>query len=120
MADFRSALASGRTLLLDGGMGTMLQARGLPAGEHPEQFCLDRPDVLRGIHADYLAAGADIIRRTFGGSPRLPAGIDVTPFNRTMARSPACRGRRRPEAFVAGDMGPAVRASAWDLHPLEL
>ena len=45
MADFRSALASGRTLLLDGGMGTMLQARGLPAGEHPEQFCLDRPDV---------------------------------------------------------------------------
>ena len=60
MADFRSALASGRTLLLDGGMGTMLQARGLPAGEHPEQFCLDRPDVLRGIHADYLAAGADI------------------------------------------------------------
>ena len=61
VADFRSALASGRTLLLDGGMGTMLQARGLPAGEHPEQFCLDRPDVLRGIHADYLAAGADII-----------------------------------------------------------
>ena len=71
MADFRSALASGRTLLLDGGMGTMLQARGLPAGEHPEQFCLDRPDVLRGIHADYLAAGADIILTcTFGGSPR--------------------------------------------------
>ena len=32
VADFRSALASGRTLLLDGGMGTMLQARGLPAG----------------------------------------------------------------------------------------
>ena len=88
MADFRSALASGRTLLLDGGMGTMLQARGLPAGEHPEQFCLDRPDVLRGIHADYLAAGADIILTcTFGGSRlKLPAGIDVTPFNRTMAR----------------------------------
>ena len=80
MADFRSALASGRTLLLDGGMGTMLQARGLPAGEHPEQFCLDRPDVLRGIHADYLAAGADIILTcTFGGSRlKLPAGIDVT------------------------------------------
>ena len=75
MADFRSALASGRTLLLDGGMGTMLQARGLPAGEHPEQFCLDRPDVLRGIHADYLAAGADIILTcTFGGSRlKLPA-----------------------------------------------
>ncbi|MEI3479670.1 MAG: hypothetical protein V8Q84_11990 [Bilophila sp.] len=47
MADFRSALASGRILVLDGGMGTMLQARGLPRREHPEQFLLDRPDVLR-------------------------------------------------------------------------
>ena len=44
--------------------------------------------MLRGIHADYLAAGADIILTcTFGGSRlKLPAGIDVTPFNRTMAR----------------------------------
>ena len=114
MADFRSALASGRTLLLDGGMGTMLQARGLPAGEHPEQFCLDRPDVLRGIHADYLAAGADIILTcTFGGSRlKLPAGIDVTPFNRTMARiARAAVDAAGREAFVAGDMR-AVRASA--------
>ena len=125
MADFRSALASGRTLLLDGGMGTMLQARGLPAGEHPEQFCLDRPDVLRGIHADYLAAGADIILTcTFGGSRlKLPAGIDVTPFNRTMARiARAAVDAAGREAFVAGDMGPCgqfVRPLG-DLHPLEL
>ncbi len=125
VADFRSALASGRTLLLDGGMGTMLQARGLPAGEHPEQFCLDRPDVLRGIHADYLAAGADIILTcTFGGSRlKLPAGIDVTPFNRTMARiARAAVDAAGREAFVAGDMGPCgqfVRPLG-DLHPLEL
>lgn len=125
MADFRSALASGRTLLLDGGMGTMLQARGLPAGEHPEQFCLDRPDVLRGIHADYLAAGADIILTcTFGGSRlKLPTGIDVTPFNRTMARiARAAVDAAGREAFVAGDMGPCgqfVRPLG-DLHPLEL
>ena len=125
MADFRSALASGRTLLLDGGMGTMLQARGLPAGEHPEQFCLDRPDVLRGIHADYLAAGADIILTcTFGGSRlKLPTGIDATPFNRTMARiARAAVDAAGREAFVAGDMGPCgqfVRPLG-DLHPLEL
>lgn len=125
MADFRSALASGRILLLDGGMGTMLQARGLPAGEHPEQFCLDRPDVLRGIHADYLAAGADIILTcTFGGSRlKLPSGIDVAPFNRTMARiareAADAAGR---EAFVGGDMGPCgqfVRPLG-ELHPLDL
>ena len=103
----------------------MLQARGLPAGEHPEQFCLDRPDVLRGIHADYLAAGADIILTcTFGGSRlKLPAGIDVTPFNRTMARiARAAVDAAGREAFVAGDMGPCgqfVRPLG-DLHPLEL
>ncbi len=103
----------------------MLQARGLPAGEHPEQFCLDRPDVLRGIHADYLAAGADIILTcTFGGSRlKLPSGIDVAPFNRTMARiareAADAAGR---EAFVGGDMGPCgqfVRPLG-ELHPLDL
>ncbi len=125
VADFRSALVSGRTLLLDGGMGTMLQARGLPAGEHPEQFCLDRPEVLRGIHADYLAAGADIILTcTFGGSRlKLPAGIDPVSFNRTMARiaRSAAESAGR-EVFVGGDMGPCgqfVRPLG-ELHPLEL
>ena len=125
MANFRSALASGRILVLDGAMGTMLQARGLPAGEHPEQFCLDRPEVLRGIHADYLAAGADIILTcTFGGSRlKLPAGLEPTPFNRAMARiardAADAAGR---EVFVAGDMGPCgqfVRPLG-DLHPMEL
>lgn len=106
-------------------MGTMLQARGLPAGEHPEQFCLDRPDILRGIHADYLAAGADIILTcTFGGSRlKLPAGIEGGPFNRTMARiaRDAAGSAGRP-VFVAGDMGPCgqfVRPLG-GLHPLEL
>ena len=81
--------------------------------------------MLRGIHADYLAAGADIILTcTFGGSRlKLPAGIDVTPFNRTMARiARAAVDAAGREAFVAGDMGPCgqfVRPLG-DLHPLEL
>ena len=61
MSTFRQALAQGTPLLLDGGMGTMLQARGLPPGELPERFCLARPEVLGGIHADYIRAGADIV-----------------------------------------------------------
>ena len=125
MADFRKALASGKVLVLDGAMGTMLQARGLPAGEHPERFCLDRPDVLRGIHADYISAGADIILTcTFGGSRmKLPAGIDAVSFNREMARiaRSAADAAGRP-VFVAGDIGPCgqfVRPLG-DLEPSEL
>lgn len=109
MADFRIALASGRPLVLDGAMGTMLQARGLPAGEHPERFCLDRPEVLKGIHAEYIRAGADVILTcTFGGSRfKLPEGLDVISFNREMAciaRAAATEAGR--PVYVAGDLGP--------------
>jgi len=107
--DFRQALRAGRRLLFDGGLGTMLQARGLPAGVSPEQFCLDRPDVLRGIHADYVRAGADILTtNTFGGSRfKLGDGFDVVDFNRRMAaiaREAADASGR--QAFVAGSIGP--------------
>lgn len=60
-----------RHYIFDGGMGTMLQQRGLQPGEHPELLNLEQPEVVRGIHADYVAAGADIITtNTFGASPR--------------------------------------------------
>ena len=87
MSDFRQALRSGRPLLLDGGMGTMLQGRGLPAGVSPERFCLDRPDVLYSVHADYLKAGADVVTtNTFGGTSfKLGDDFDVVAFNERMA-----------------------------------
>ena len=60
-----------RHYIFDGGMGTMLQQRGLQPGEHPELLNLEQPEVVRSIHADYVAAGADIITtNTFGASPR--------------------------------------------------
>ena len=112
MSDFRRALAGSRPLLLDGGMGTLLQARGLPPGEQPERFCLRRPDILSGAHADYARAGADIaLTCTFGGTRfKLPADLDVEDFNRSMAEAAraatreAGLGRR---LFVAGDIGPS-------------
>ncbi len=129
MNDFRTVLASGRALVFDGGMGTQLQARGLPAGEDPQRFCLARPDVLRSIHADYLAAGADVVlTATFGGTRfKLPDGMNdsngVRHFNRTMARiaREAADAAGRP-TFVGGDMGPCGRfvRPLGDLDPLEL
>ena len=54
-------------LRLDGGMGTLLQAAGLPAGEAPESWNETHPEVITSIHRDYLSAGADVIStNTFG------------------------------------------------------
>ncbi len=56
-------------LILDGGMGTLLQAQGLAAGELPERWCIEHPDVIEGIHRSYLEAGSDVIStNTFGAN----------------------------------------------------
>lgn len=58
-----------RIVFFDGGMGTLLQERGLEAGELPENWNLKHPDIIRELHRDYLNAGADIIlANTFGAN----------------------------------------------------
>src|SRR5512138_1081930 len=65
---FLAALGE-RVLVLDGAMGTMLQERGLKPGQSPEELNLTMPEVVAGVHREYLLAGADIIvTNTFGGS----------------------------------------------------
>ncbi len=58
-----------RVLVLDGAMGTMLQERGLKPGQSPEELNLTMPEVVAGVHREYIEAGADIIvTNTFGGN----------------------------------------------------
>src|SRR5208282_2368709 len=66
-----------RILVLDGAMGTMVQQRELSAADFGgavlegcnEVLVRTRPDVILGIHREYLEAGADIIETdTFGGT----------------------------------------------------
>ena len=115
MSDFRKVLESNRRLCFDGGMGTMLQMRGLPAGMSPEIFCLKRPEVLRSIHEEYLMSGADVITtNTFGGTIfKLPDTLEVESFNREMALSARAaidaareKGLTERPLFIAGSMGP--------------
>ena len=106
---FRQALGLGRPLLLDGAMGTMLQASGMPAGATPEEFCMENSDTLRSIHKAYLDAGVDLLTScTFGGNIyKLPRSLDVFSFNRRMveiAKEAAAQAGR--PVFVAGNVGP--------------
>ncbi|WP_320171730.1 homocysteine S-methyltransferase family protein [Maridesulfovibrio sp.] len=106
MPDFRKALNDGRVYFFDGGYGTFLQSRGLPAGMSPELFGLHSPEVIRSVHQDYVDAGADVLTtNTFGGSrPKLGADADVVGLNREMAR--IARSVAGDRIFVAGSVGP--------------
>ena len=109
MSNFLNFLHSNQYICFDGGMGTMLQGRGLLPGMSPEVFSLERPDILKSIHVEYIQAGADIITsNTFGGtSLKLPKELEVVSFNRKMAQiaKEATQGHGRP-VFVAGSVGP--------------
>lgn len=64
-----------RFVFLDGGMGTQLQKRGLRPGQKPELAALEMPETLTAIHADYAAAGADLLlANTFGANAHKLAG----------------------------------------------
>ena len=67
--EFLELLQTGRPVLLDGGMGTMLQAKGLPVGATPELTALEHPEWLLDIHRAYVEAGAQILyANTFGAN----------------------------------------------------
>ena len=71
--DFLTRLTSGRPIVADGAMGTMLQAAGLPPGKTGEFWVLERPEAVAAVHRAYVEAGAELILTcTFGGTrPRL-------------------------------------------------
>ena len=73
MSRLRALLGVDGTVLLDGGMGTLLQEQGLDDGGSGELWNVERPDVIAGLHEEYAKAGARILTtNTFGGTrPRL-------------------------------------------------
>ncbi|MCR5324631.1 MAG: homocysteine S-methyltransferase family protein [Lachnospiraceae bacterium] len=100
--DFRKELQSGRFILFDGGLGTMLQARGLKPGETPEKWNLERPDDLLAVHKEYVEAGADVITtNTFGANSRKYGG----PVDEVIAAAVRIAREAEP-AYVALDIGP--------------
>ncbi|MGN1102324.1 MAG: homocysteine S-methyltransferase family protein, partial [Huintestinicola sp.] len=66
---FQKLLKDNEFVLLDGAMGTMLQAGGLKTGEVPELLNLSRPEFIEDIHRRYIEAGAQIVyANTFGAN----------------------------------------------------
>jgi len=117
-----------RILVLDGAMGTLIQAQNLKANDFGgaeyegcnEHLALTRPDVIERIHVDYFAAGADVTETdTFGGTPLVLGefglahkALEINAAASRVARkaaeaAEAKDGRMR---WVAGSIGPTTKA----------
>lgn len=127
-----------RILVLDGAMGTMIQRynlteedfrgerfkdHGKPLKGNNDLLALNRPDVLRSIHAEYFEAGADIAEtNTFSGTTIAQADYDLEEavydinfYSAKLAREVAdeftAKEPNKPR-FVAGSMGPTNRTAS--------
>ena len=96
------------TILLDGGMGTMLQAAGLKLGACPEELNITDPALIEGIHGQYAAAGSRIVNaNTFGASAHKLAGSTYTLEQVITAGIENCKRACAPYgALTALDVGP--------------
>ncbi|MBG6080176.1 homocysteine S-methyltransferase family protein [Rubrivivax gelatinosus] len=125
-----------RIVVIDGAMGTMIQRyklgeadfRNEALREHPKDLkgdndllSITRPDVIREIHAQYLAAGADIIEtNTFGATTIAQEDYDLAHLAREMNLASARVAREAADAaatpdkprFVAGALGPTPRTAS--------
>lgn len=100
-------------LLLDGGMGSLLQARGLQPGEHPERWNITHPEVIIEVQQAYFDAGSNVVNtNTFGANglkfddAELEEIVAAAIAN---ARAAAERSRGTQPKFVALDIGPTGR-----------
>ena len=132
------ALLRERILVLDGAMGTMIQQhvldeaafRGERFRDHTHDLrgaldllVLTQPDIVRGVHAGYLGAGADIISTdTFNATRVSLADYGLEPWVEeinhaaaTLAREAAdaaeSRDPERPR-YVAGSLGPTTKTAS--------
>ena len=121
MTDLRERLASGRAILADGAMGSLLQSAGHTGCL--ERLNLDEPGVVRAVHEAYLDAGSEILwTNSFGGSPRRLAGLAVRTEEVNEAAARIARDVAGGAAWVAGSVGPCggTLAPYGDVDPDDL
>ena len=107
--NFKEFLKS-NIVILDGGMGTLLQAKGLKAGDLPETWNVTHPEEITAIHKAYFDAGSNVVStNTFGANilkfneENLENIISCAIKNAKKAREESASTK---EKFIALDIGP--------------
>ena len=138
-----SEAARDRILILDGAMGSMIQAFRFPDGKplreedfrgkrfanHDQQLrgcndvlCLTRPEIVSGIHEAYLDAGSDIIGTcSFCANPISLKDFGLEALSREISAASAALARKaadkysspEKQRFVAGSMGPTAKSTTF-------
>lgn len=96
-------------VLLDGGFGTELIARGFPQGACPETWNVEQPNVIKDIHKSYYDTGSEVVlTNSFGGSRiKLESyGLGHRCYELNRAAAEIAFTSRPPGKFAAGSMGP--------------
>jgi methionine synthase / methylenetetrahydrofolate reductase (NADH) len=108
-ADFRARIKQS-PILCDGAMGTLLYAKGIFINRCYDELNLSQPDLIRGIHHEYLQAGAEIIEtNTFGANSFRLARHSLAEKVRDINLAGARLAREAAKSFdvwVAGSVGP--------------
>src|SRR5262245_87162 len=106
-----------RILVCDGAMGTMLYSKGVFINKSFDALNLSQPDIVVGVHHDYVRAGADIIETNTFGANRIKLGLfglaeSLGEIN--LAGVKLARKAAGDQAYVAGAIGPlGIRIEPW-------
>lgn len=110
--NFREYLKN-NIVYLDGGMGTLLQERGLAAGEYPERWNISHPDVITDIHRAYFDAGSNVVcTNTFGANSLKFSDTELEEIIKSAvgnAKTASNQCTLKTERFIALDIGPSGR-----------
>jgi homocysteine S-methyltransferase len=116
MQSFVDALGA-RVLVCDGAMGTMLYAKGVFVNKSFDALNLADPDLVCGIHREYVRAGADVLETNTFGANRLKLaafGLAEQLHEINVAGARIARRAARDQAYVAGAIGPlGIRIEPW-------
>ena len=109
MRDFRQLLDTDRVYVFDGAMGTRLYDKGIYINRSYDELNLVNPDLVREVHEEYIAAGADIIETNSFGATRnklQPYGLDEKTREINAAAARIANEAAGDRVFVAGAIGP--------------
>ncbi len=101
------------TVILDGGMGTMLQMAGLPSGVMPESWNITHPELVTSIHEEYLNCGSNIISTNTFGANILKFSAEelekIVASAVSNAKEAKKRSHGKQKKWIALDIGPTGR-----------
>ena len=109
MKNFRDLLDSEGVYVFDGAVGTRLYDKGIYINRSYDELNIAAPDLVREVHEEYVAAGADIIETNSFGATRhklQPYGLESKLREINIAAARLAREAAGDKAYVAGAIGP--------------